>query len=137
TVTGSEIAYVADARWTAPAATLFEEAVGRAFTRQTGPVRLAARGDPGRAPYALRLDVERFEAVYDRGGKAAPDIRIEVHAVLVRSADRVVVRDEVLSAHARASDNRVSAIVEGFREATAQVLDSVVKLTVEGARPEA
>ena len=135
TVTGTEVAYVAEARWAAPAVTLFDETVSRAFTRQTGPVRLVTRGEPGRAPYALRLDVERFEAVYDRGGKAAPDVRVEIHAVLVRAADRVVVKDQMIATHARAGDNRVSAIVQAFELSTKQALDEVVKLTVEGAQP--
>jgi cholesterol transport system auxiliary component len=137
TVTGTEVAYVAEARWAAPAITLFDEALTRAFTRQTGPVRLVARGEPGRAPYSLRLDVERFESVYDRGGKAAPDVRVEIHAVLVRAADRVVIKDQMIATHARAADNRVSAIVQAYELATKQALDEVVKLTVEGARPVA
>jgi cholesterol transport system auxiliary component len=135
TVTGSQIAYVAEARWAQPAVSLFDEALTRAFTRQSGPVRLVARGEPGRAPYSLRLDVERFEAVYDRGEKAAPDVRVEVHAVLVRAADRAVIKDQVITAHARAGDNRVSAIVQAFELSTKQALDEVVKLTVEGAQP--
>lgn len=135
TVTGTQVAYVAQARWAAPAATLFDEAVMRAFSQQAGPVRLAARGEPGRAPYSLRLDVERFEAVYDHGGKAAPEVQVEVHAVLVRAADRVVIKDQTLTANARAADNRVSAIVQAFDGATAQVLKDVVALTNEGAKP--
>jgi cholesterol transport system auxiliary component len=137
TVTGSQIAYVAEARWAQPAVSLFDEALTRAFTRQTGPVRLVARGEPGRAPYSLRLDVERFEAVYDRGEKAAPDVRVEVHAVLVRAADRAVIKDQVIATHARAGDNRVSAIVQAFELSTKQALDEVVKLTAEGAQPVA
>ena len=135
TVTGSQIAYVAEARWAQPAVSLFDEALTRAFTRQSGPVRLVARGEPGRAPYSLRLDVERFEAVYDHGDKAAPDIRVEVHAVLVRASDRTVIKDQVIATHARAGDNRVSAIVQAFELSTRQALDEVVKLTAEGAQP--
>lgn len=135
TVTGAQVAYVAEARWAQPAVTLFDESVTRAFNRQSGPVRLVARGDPGRAPYSLRLDVERFEAAYDQGGKAAPDVRIEIHAVLIRAADRSVVKDQTIATHARAADNRVGAIVQAFELATRQALDEVVKLSVEGAKP--
>jgi cholesterol transport system auxiliary component len=137
TVTGAQVAYVAEARWAQPAVTLFDEAVTRAFNRQSGPVRLVARGDPGRAPYSLRLDVERFEADYDRGEKAAPDVRIEIHAVLIRAADRSVVKDQTIVTHARAAENRVGAIVQAFELATRQALDEVVKLSVEGAQPAA
>lgn len=135
TVTGTRVAYVAEARWSQPAVILFEEALTRAFSRAPGPIRLASRNEPGRAPYALRLDVERFEAVYDHGAKAAPDVRIEIHAVLARAADRTVIKDQVISAHARAAENRVSAIVEAFEQATGQALDQVVNLTADGAKP--
>lgn len=135
TVDGAEVSYLANSRWAEPAVTMFEEAVTRAFGKANGPVRLAARGEPGRAPYALRLDVERFEAVYDHGEKAAPDVRVEVHMTLVRAADRTVVKDLAIATHARAGDNRVAAIVQAFDSAVGEALKQVVAATNEGATP--
>lgn len=137
TVSGSQVSYVAEARWSEPAVTMFDEAVTRAFGKASGPVRLAARGEPGRAPYALRLDVDRFEAAYDHGEKAAPDVRVEVHMILVRAADRKVVADLPIAAHARAANNRVGAIVQAFDQATGEVLQKMVAATNEAATPVA
>ncbi len=135
TVGGNRVSYLANARWAEPAVTMFDEAVTRAFSKANGPVRLAARGEPGRAPYALRLDVERFEAVYDRGEKAAPDVRIEVRLTLVRAADRVVAKDMLIATHSRATDNRVAAIVQAFDSATSAAVERVVAETTQGAMP--
>ena len=137
TVSGTQVSYLAEARWSEPAVTMFDEAVTRAFGRAAGPVRLAARGEPGRAPYALRLDVERFEAAYDHGEKAAPEVQVEVHMTLVRAADRKVVADLPIAARARAADNRVGAIVQAFDTATGEVLRKIVTETAEGATPVA
>ena len=57
TLTNGKAAYVADTRWIAPAAVLWDEAVVAAFDADPGHVRLIARGEPGTAPYILRLDV--------------------------------------------------------------------------------
>lgn len=133
TVTGSEVAYIAESRWADPASVLFDEAVARAFSANQGAARLVARGEPAKADYSLRLDVQRFEAVYDHGGKAAPKVAVDVHVVIVRAQDRSVVRDETLSAEVRASDNRVSAIVAAFDKAVSDVLTRTVSLTNDAA----
>ncbi|MCI3132016.1 ABC-type transport auxiliary lipoprotein family protein [Phenylobacterium aquaticum] len=126
TVTGPEVAYVAEARWAEPAVTLFDEALARAFNANTGAARLVTRGEPSRADYSLRLDVQRFEADYDHGGKAAPRVAIDVHAVLVRASDRAVVGDELFSVAVRARENRVSAIVAAFDAGVSQLLGKLV-----------
>ena len=62
TMTGAEAAYIASARWVAPAEVLFQEAVERAFDANPGPARLVGRGGLGQADRTLRLDVRRFTA---------------------------------------------------------------------------
>lgn len=132
-VTGSEVAYLAESRWAQPATTLFDEALIRAFNASTGRARLVTRGEPTRADYSLRLDVERFEANYDRGGKAAPEVSVDVHAVLVRAADRTVVGDEVFKIRVRSRENRVSAIIAAFDTAVGQALGKIVAWSNEKA----
>lgn len=126
TVTGAEVAYVADSRWAEPASTLFDEALKRAFNANQGAARLVTRGEPSRADYSLRLDIERFEADYDHGGRAAPRIAIDVHAVMIRATDRSVVGDQVFSVAIRANDNRVSAIVAAFDAGVSQMLGKLI-----------
>jgi len=126
TVTGDEVAYIAGARWVAPASELFEEAVERAFDANTGPARLVTRGEMRTAESVLRLDVRRFEVVYDRGQDAAPLVVVRLRATLVNRGDRALIDEKVFQAEVRATDNRVSAIVAAFDAGTGQVLTQLV-----------
>lgn len=119
TVTGGEAAYVKDARWVSPAATLFEEAVIRAF--QGGHARLVQRGDVAQAQYALKLEVQTFETRYASEG-SAPEVVMAVHALLSRNNDRTVVGDRMFTATAQASDNRMGEIVPAYDQALGDVL---------------
>ncbi|WP_297506917.1 ABC-type transport auxiliary lipoprotein family protein [uncultured Caulobacter sp.] len=126
TVTNGEVAYIAGARWVSPAFILFEEATARAFENDPGRARLIGRGEVAKADLMLRLEVTTFEADYVQGPKAAPEVVVRVRAVLNRSADRALVGDQIFEAKVKAADNRVSAIVPAFDQATAKVLGEVV-----------
>ncbi|HRD46079.1 MAG TPA: ABC transporter, partial [Caulobacter sp.] len=71
-------------------------------------------------------DVHAFEAVYDRGPKAAPEVVVTVRGVITRAKDRALVGDQVFTARIRAGDNRVSAIVPAYDQALSQVLGELV-----------
>jgi len=135
TLSGGQAAYVAAARWVSPASVLFDEALMRAFDANPGPARLAARGEPLRTAYALRLDVRDFYAVYDHGPKAAPEVVVRLRMSLTRSADQVALGEQVFEARVRASDNRVGAIVAAFDAAVGQVLAELVDWTNRLATP--
>lgn len=135
TVTGGKAAYIADTRWVAPAAILFNQALIAAFDANPGPARLVSRGQPGgQAAYMLRLEVRNFETRYDRGAKAAPAVVVRVHAVLSPRQGEVV-RDQIFEAQVRARGNRVGAIVEAYDEAVSEVLGKVVAWTNAEAKP--
>jgi cholesterol transport system auxiliary component len=129
TVTGPHVAYIADARWAAPAQVLFDEAMDAAFEGSGGHVRLTPRGAPTSTDYVLRLDVRNFEARYDAGPTAAPTIVVQLHALLTRDRNRTLVSEQGFEARVPASDNRVTAIVNAFGQATKQVLDQLVAWT--------
>ena len=126
TTTGTEVAYLAGARWAQPAPVLFEEGLVRAFSTNQGPARLVIRGEPARAAYSMRLDVQQFEAVYDRPGNAAPEVRIDIHLVLVRPTDRTVTYDQVLSIRERARGDRVADVVAAFDAAVSHALTTII-----------
>jgi len=126
TVTGGKAAYIAQSRWVAPAAVLFDQAVAEAF--DASPVRLLARGQQGRFAYALRLDVRNFEARYDAGPDAPPTVVVRIHAALSR-ADQSPVGEQMFEASAAATDNRVGAIVAAYDKALADVLGKLVAWT--------
>ncbi|MDP1873381.1 ABC-type transport auxiliary lipoprotein family protein [Phenylobacterium sp.] len=126
TMTGTEAAYVASARWVAPASTLFDEAVAKAFDANTGPARLVTRGEVREAASVLRLDVRQFETVYDQGQSAAPLVIVRLRATLVARDDRALVAEEIFEAQVRAPDNRVGQIVAAYDTAVSEVLAALV-----------
>lgn len=135
TVTGGTVAYIAESRWVSPAVTLFEEATSHAFDANAGSARLVSRGEAAKADYSLRIDVTRFEAVYDRGAQAAPLIVVSLRVTLAKP-DRTLAGTDLIEAQVRAGDNRVSAIVAAFNEAVGDVLARLVDWTNRtGATP--
>ncbi len=122
TVTGTQAAYVKDARWVTSAVALFDSAVQNAFDADQGPVRLVAQGEIARADYVLKLDVRTFEAEYDKGQNSAPMIVVELHAALNRTHNQTVAGDHSFTAAVAARDNRVGAIADAFDQAVSQVL---------------
>ena len=132
-MTGQNAAYLAGARWVAPAPVLFDEAVISAF-QAPGAAHLAERGASSRAPLQLSLDVQTFEARYDQGPDGAPQVLLQVHAALIRSSDRAVVGDQVFSSAQRASDNRVGPIVQAYDAAVRDTLSKLVAWTSAKAK---
>jgi len=135
TLTGSQAAYVAGARWVAPASILFDEALAQAFDRNTGPARLITRSEVRPASSLLRLDVRRFETVYDPGKATAPVVVVRVRATLTARDDRTQVAEEIFEAQVRASDNRVGQIVAAYDAAVGEVLEAVVDWSNREGRP--
>ena len=132
TAEGAEAAYLANARWTQSASVLFDQALVAAFAASPGSARLITPGELGRPTFGLRVDVSRFEADYDKGSRAAPEVRIDLHVVVTRLRDQKVVREQSFSVRRRASENRGGAIAEAFREAAAEALGVIVRTADEG-----
>ena len=135
TISEGKAAYIAETRWVAPAAVLWDEAVMAAFDADPGPVRIISRGEPASAAYILRLDVRNFEAHYDRGAKAAPTVVVRVRAIISATAGGAPVAEKIFEKRVTAGDNRVSAIVPAYDRAVAGVLSEVIAWTNEQAKP--
>jgi cholesterol transport system auxiliary component len=131
TITGERAAYIADARWIAPADVLFNEAVATAFEGAPGRVRLVSRGELVSADYVLRLDVRKFETDYGQGG--APSVLVRVRAVLGNDQKRTALAEQVFEARVPISENRVTAIVAAYDQAIAKVLADIVAWTNRAA----
>ncbi len=126
TVTHQQVAYISGARWVTPAVTLFDAALTQAFATQAHSTRLTTDATT-HAGGSLRLEVRRFEAVYDQGLALAPNIIVDLDASLALSGAPEH-RTHILTA-VRADDNRVGAIVSAFNQATGQALGGVVTWT--------
>ena len=127
TVTGSETAYIAGARWVAPAAVLFREAIPAAFDQPSSHTRVLTQGSVGRSAGVLQLDVVRFEADYPQPG-AAPTVTVVVRARLSNS-DGALLGERIFEVDKPAGDNRVAPIVGAFNAASAEVLSQIIMWT--------
>lgn len=124
---GNMISYAAGARWDETAPHVIQEAV---ITRLEADPRFGAGVRPEDSvvgDYELRLDVRRFEAVYEDGADAAPTIHVVARMRLVRREARALLGADEIAVAVPASQNRVSAIVAAFETAldrvTAQAAD--------------
>jgi cholesterol transport system auxiliary component len=115
-VTGSQTAYIGGARWVAPASTMFDDALLRAFDAP-GSARLVERGEPLAAASTLRLDVRAFEVRYP-----GPTAVVQVRATLIRNLDRTIIGEKMFDASVPASDNRQGPIVAAFDSAADKVI---------------
>ncbi|MGH6964883.1 MAG: ABC-type transport auxiliary lipoprotein family protein [Phenylobacterium sp.] len=128
TVTGERTAFIAGARWAAPASLLFNQAVADAFDAAPGVVRLDARGQQTPSAYVLRLDVRNFEARYDAGRNGPPVVVLRMRAALAK-ADLSTTVDQVFETRASAGGDRVGAIVAAYDRALTDLLGDLVAWT--------
>ena len=135
TLSGDQVAYIAGARWIAPAAVLFDGAESHAFDQSSGAAHLNRRGEVGNGLVNLRLDVGAFEARYLDGAGAPPTVVVQVRASLSRVTDRQPLATRIFESRKKVDSNRVGAIVPGFNAAVTDVLDQVVVWTdTEGSK---
>ncbi len=123
------IAYMAGASWVSPAPSLIQELVLDTFDRRSGAVTAARPEDGVASRYDLRLELRRFEAVYDEGENRAPRIDVAMRARLIDGADREVSGVRAFTVSRRAASNRQSAIVAAFSDAASQVSRELVEWT--------
>ena len=119
TVTGPQDAYIAEVRWVAPAAQLFDAAVLKAFDMPGSP-RLVERGEPLSAPYTLRLDVREFDVRYP-----GPVAHVSVRATLVRNQDHSLAGESLLQEEAPAGGNTQTAIVAAMDQAVSKMMGNI------------
>ncbi|CAN5282709.1 ABC-type transport auxiliary lipoprotein family protein [soil metagenome] len=131
---GAETAYIAEARWAAPAQIMFDEALSAAF--DNSQVRLAIRGEPAPTDAVLRLEVRTFEARYTNGADTAPTAIVEARATLTSLDSRGLLATRIFKGEKAATDNRTGPIVEAYDGAVGQVLEQVVAWTAETVKPK-
>ena len=124
---GGEAAYIANARWVAPAQTLVETDLARAFAQRATATRLIGRIDNAPSDMTLMLNVDSFHVRYATG--AAPSVEVVLRARLLRGPNRDTVLDQAFSASSPADADRVGAIVEAYDAALGKALIALVAAT--------
>ena len=131
-VTGTETAYIAEARWVSPASDLYMESLENAFAAQATRVRLIGPRELIRGGRTLDIDVRAFEARYEAPG-AVPTVVVTARARLLALPDRTVAAERTFTVQQPAAANRVSAIVEAFDIATRDLNTQIVDWTDSSA----
>ncbi|MCG8443980.1 MAG: ABC-type transport auxiliary lipoprotein family protein [Caulobacterales bacterium] len=139
---GVRIAYVAGARWAAPAPTLVQNLVVETFDA-SGAIRAATRPEDGvEARYELRLEIQSFEAAYRDGDRRPPTAEIRVRAKLVDTGDRKLVAAQSFEVSERADAMELGAIVTALDAAAGELAGALVGWAVDhgaigqGAAPQ-
>ena len=122
TVEDNEIAYVAQARWAAPAQALFNDAVSEGFARSDGQVRLDTRGVTS-APYRLDVVVRKFETVYTHN---KPTISVTLDARIIRMSDKAVVGQKFITEEVATKRNNMEVMVDGYNQATTAAVGDLI-----------
>ncbi len=125
TVQADETAYLANARWTAPAPVLFRQALDRAFDAVAPETHLLNRGEAGPSAALLSLDVSRFEAEYTQP-KSPPTIHVTVRARL-SGPDGLPIGVRLFDVQKPAAEDRVSSIVVAYDQATVEALTELAR----------
>lgn len=127
---GNRFDYYSAARWAESAPQMLQQNLVSALaaTAQFGGGVMTA---PARVPTELLLDVElrRFEVVTAgadaTSSGAAPVVHVQVQASLLDSRRAARVTSFVSEASVPASENRLSAVVDAFERANAQVVSDI------------
>lgn len=134
TVTGSEVAYIAGARWAVSAKVLFSDALDQAFERDARVVSLINRREMRTSNLLLDVDVNAFEARYENGREAPPTAVVAIDVRIIKFPERTVVAHRVIEVRQPASENRQSAIVAALDTATTGALKQLVEWADANAR---
>jgi cholesterol transport system auxiliary component len=127
TVEGSEVAYVAEARWTSAASGMFKNAISTGFARGGQTVTLEPRG-PTAANFRLDISVRKFETDYDH---KRPTVSVALDARLIRLSDRMVVGQKFISADVAVRKSDMSLMADGYNQATTQVVTGLIDFSEE------
>ena len=127
-VTGTETAYIAEARWVSPASDLYMESLENVFAAQATRVRLIGPRELIRGERSLDIDMRAFEARYEAPG-AVPTVVVTARARLLALPDRTVTAERTFTVQQPAGANRISAIVEAFDIATRDLNTQIVDWT--------
>jgi len=122
TIEDNQVSYVAQARWTAPASTLFNEAVSDGFARRATMVRLDTRGS-SLAPFRLDIIVRKFETDYSG---SRPVVGIDLDARLVRMSDRAVVGQKFITENVELRHNNMDTMVGAYNQATTAAINDLI-----------
>ncbi len=122
--------YFADARWSGPLDEVIQQLVVQQFQATANLRNVSVEASVFASNYWLEIEVADFQAEYS-AATAPPMVHVHFLARVGTSADRHMLAVFDANAQVAATDNRMSAIVDGYNRAANQALAEIISGTVQ------
>lgn len=114
--------------WAAPAPDVLETVIVEALRGTRAFSAVFDDAAPFAARYDLRCTMRRFEADYTgEGGGSAPTVHAAMDCTLGRHRDRALLTSFTAQGSARASEDRLGAVVAAFESATVTAMNELAR----------
>ena len=123
---GNRLDYYAGSRWSAPLPDVVSELLLAVF--RNDPAWSAVADDRGtlNADYLLQTSLDRFTA--DAAQESAlPTVRVDLHCLLIRRSDGVLLGSFAVSRSQQVPANRMASVVATFSQVAGQALSAVAE----------
>lgn len=124
----TQFEYYARANWTDRAPEMVQTLILESFENSSNIVAVGRDSLGLRADFVLKIELREFQAEYK--SSAAPDIRVQLNAKLVRMPRRSIVASQRFESVEAATADRLEPIVDAFDTALGKVLRDVVEWTL-------
>ncbi|HEY6454487.1 MAG TPA: ABC-type transport auxiliary lipoprotein family protein [Steroidobacteraceae bacterium] len=121
---GNRLDYYAGSRWSAPLADLVADLELAVLREDPDWGAVADDRSSFNTDYLLQTSVDRFTAEYATESQP-PDIRVELHVLLIRRSDGSLVGSFAVSEQARAKENRMASVIAAFSAVAGEAISAV------------
>ena len=125
---GNRLDYYAGSRWSAPLPELVSDL--ELTVLRNDPTWSAVADDRStfNADYLLQTSIDRFTAEY-ASESGPPDIRVELHCLLIRRSDGILVGSFAITEQGVAKQNRMSSVIASFAAVADRAIIELQKQT--------
>ncbi len=127
---GTVYDYFADIRWSDKIPAMLYSSLKASYENKSSYNVIDFNDSTIDNQYLLKMDLRHFEANYHEGDLSmAPEIYIEIYAVLVRRSDQKIVASKVFSKTDQVSENKLMTIVTSFDDLYQQTQNDLIAWT--------
>lgn len=133
---GRRLTAAAAASWAEAVPSMLRNSLIDTLARDGQVIGVIPKGST-RVPYRLNMDIRRFEAVFDQGEDAAPNVVVQINVALTDTKSRQLMDVYTVTKQSRAGVKSVSSIVEAKDRATLEAMDEIsswMAQQVDGSR---
>lgn len=125
---GNRLDYYAGSRWSAPLADLVSDLELAVLREDPDWGAVADDRSTFNADYLLQTSIDRFAAEYATGA-GPPLIRVDLHGLLIRRSDGILIGSFAVSEKGLAPENRMASVMATFSAVADQAISAVQSQT--------